>query len=1057
MSGIFRDVYLWSAAPQRIRDVEVKTDLDERYRDASLRVKVTVANGGAEQDLSVEGRLESPRGERVALPRVGVKAPAGGEAGAELRLASIANPLKWSAETPHLYRLLLTLKDSGGKAIEIVPVNVGFREVEIKDGDLLVNGQRIFVKGTNRHEHDPYRGQAVDVEMMEKDIRLMKQFNLNTVRTSHYPNHPAWYDLCDRYGLYVIDEANIECHGHQSLTRDAEWLPAYMDRTVRMVERDKNHPCVILWSVGNENGPGRNLEATSAWMKQRDPSRPVHSCEAGEAPWTDIVCPMYPAPSQLGRYASRARSRPFIMCEYTHAMGNSNGDAWSYWDQIYTKPHLQGGSVWDWVDQSILQPQDPNRNGKLLKPRAGDKLFQAFGGDFGPADVPSDQNFCCNGLVNSLREPHPGLFEMKKVYQSIHVTPAEEQGGIGSGSVKVRNGYFFTNLKDLFAGQWALTAGGKVVQEGGFDVPDLPPGAEAVVRVGVKPVTPEPGAEYWLEVRFVLKADQPWAPAGHELAWDQFLFPASAPGRVAALDGAEPLKVSDGPARIEVAGSGFALAVDRSSGLLVSLKAGDTELVKEPLRPHFWRAPTDNDRGYGMAGKFGLWRTAGRDWKADSVTVETPNPRCVVVTAHGALPAAGKAAYTLRYRVMATGDVMVEADYAPDPARGDLPVMPRFGLQMALPAGFETLRWSGRGPHETCADRCAARMGVYEGTVDGQFYDYSEPGETGNKVDVRWVALTDGQGVGLLAIGQPGLSVNALHYTTDDLMSAPHAWEMTKRDYVTLNLDARQMGVGGDNSWGAMPHAPFMIKASQPHSYRLTLRPFKGGAEEAEALARRQLPVTAPPEVSRDADGSIVIACASPGAKIQFSMGEGPWVPYTGPVKAGGQTVLKARAEVFGWMPSGEVELRAGETAMAKGKWKVVFADSVHEGEGEKEHLIDGQTDTFWHTQWEPEKPPYPHEIQVDLGEPRRFGGFVYTARMDMDHGHIKAYEFYVSGDGKTWGQPVAKGEFSKGEIRNEVRFPAVSGRYVRLRALSPQNREEPYATAAELDLLPAE
>ena len=834
LSGIFRDVYLWAAPVQHVRDIEVQTDLDAQYADATLSVKAWVTNAAVRavrvtpvvslRDASGREVLEQTEQPATSLA-----------AGAEQACAftfAVRNPLKWSAETPNLYRLFFSLKDDAGETVVTVPLRVGFRKVELKNGDLLVNGRRILVRGVNRHEHDPYLGQAITLDSMLKDIRLMKQNNINLVRTCHYPNQPQWYDLCDEYGLYVIDEANIECHGDQSITRDASWEPAYMDRTVRMVERDKNHPSVIIWSVGNENGKGRNLEATYAWMKRRDPGRLVHSCEADEEPWTDIVCPMYPHPRELEKYASKPQTRPYIMCEYAHAMGNSTGDLWSYWRQIYTLPHLQGGSIWDWVDQSFAQPQGAGRQRRFVKPQPGDKIFWAFGGDFGPMNVPSDQNFCCNGLVSSDRTPHPGLAEVKKVYQSLQM----EAGDLMRGEIKIANRYDFLNPKTFAVGRWTLKADGERMAKGKLAPLDLAPGAQGTFTVALPQVKPAPGVEYWLDVSFELKDDQPWAPAGHEVAWAQFKLPLAAPA-AAAEPGQGALRLAEANGLVQGTGDAVAVAITKAAGLRVSLTKDGRELVKEPLRPHFWRAPTDNDRGYGMEKKFGAWRHVGREWTPASVTVTQLDAGDVKVVASGPLPGVG-GSYTLTYDVLAGGDVRIEAAYAPE-ASTKSPNLTRFGLQMTAPAGFEALTWYGRGPQETYSDRCDARVDVFSGQVSEQAFAYTEPGEMGNKVDVRWVTLCDKKGFGLLAIGQPLLSVNALHHTTDDLMSCMHPWEMPARDDVTLNLDLAQMGVGGDNSWGATQHPEFMLPANKAYRYALVLRPFKGDAEDAARLARR--------------------------------------------------------------------------------------------------------------------------------------------------------------------------------------------------------------------------
>jgi beta-galactosidase len=779
-------------------------------------------------------------GGRQVVPVVSASCnvPAGQETRQTLS-ADVRNIRNWSAEDPCLYRLLLTLKNADGKVAEVIPVNVGFRKVELKDGNLLVNGQRIFIKGTNRHEFHPKRGQYVLPEDMIGDIVLMKQHNLNSVRTSHYPNTPAWYDLCDRYGIYLVDEANIECHGARQLTNNPDWQAAYMDRTVRMLERDKNHASIIIWSVGNENGWGSNLEATSAWMHQRDPNRLVISCEAGSRPNTDVVCPMYSRPRTLGEYSSKPQTRPFILIEYTHAMGNSNGDVWSYWSQIYTKPYLQGGWIWDWVDQSFFQPIVPDRNGRFLPVKLGDKWFWAFGGDFGPEGIPTDQNFCCNGLVSGDRTPHPGLSEIKKIYQNIHVKAVD----LAKGQFEIKNGYFFTTLGDIVKGTWKVRADDKVIQSGTIDDLGIKPGESKQITLELKPIAPEPGVEYFLDLSFVLKEKQPWAPAGHEVAWEQFKLPVEKPAVAPDLAGMPPLKLTEQDGIIRVEGKDFSVTVNRASGFLGSMRYKDVELVKEPLAPHFWRAPTDNDRGNKMPSRCGIWKTAMNSWKPQSVEAKQLSPQEVQITVVSRIEDV-QADYTLNYRVYGDGSVVVDVNsYA---QRDQLPEIPRFGMRMALPKGFETLRWFGRGPQETYWDRCDARIDLYKGVVDEQYFNYTEPGESGNKVDVRWVALTNDKGVGLLAVGMPLLSVCALHYTAEDLTtnghSGPsHTYEVPYHDDVHLNLDWRQMGVGGDDSWGARPHPEFVIPGNKKYAYRFCLRSYDPSLGDIQQVARKAL------------------------------------------------------------------------------------------------------------------------------------------------------------------------------------------------------------------------
>lgn len=834
MSGIFRDVYLWSPPKIHIQDFEVTTELDEAYKTATFKIAVSVVNYGSKETTAlVEARLLDAAGKVFLAPRLTVPARPG-----EPYTASISDtgskPLLWSAEYPNLYKLLLTLKDDDGKTLEVIPVNVGFRKVEIKNGDLLVNGRRILIKGTNRHENDPDLGQAITVESMIRDITVMKQHNLNAVRCSHFPNQTAWYDLCDKYGLYVIDEANIESHGmgygKDTLATKPEWREAHMNRTIRMVERDKNHPSIIIWSLGNEAGDGPNFEATSAWIKQRDASRPVHYEQAGKRPHTDIVCPMYPHPRELEKYSSEPQTRPYIMCEYAHAMGNSTGDLWSYWNLIYNRPHLQGGFFWDWVDQALRQPQTKTPGGPVEKVRKGEPTFWAYGGDFGPAGTPSDDNFLCNGLVNPDREPHPGLLEAKHVYQYIHCKLKDGSKRV----VQVRNLYDFTNLKDIATGRWVLKADGKAVQKGKLPVLDLAPGSSEEVTIPVKSFGPAPGVEYMLEVQFALSVDTAWADKGHPIAWDEFSLPDTTPAEPVRLSGL--VRHSREGTGISVAGRDFVAVFDEQAGALSSLKFRGHELIRTPLIPHFWRAQTDNDRGRDMLKAQGVWRNAHEGARGKLLSVADSQGTTVLKFAIE-LPKV-RAAWESEYQVFPSGDIVVRNRFVP--SMTNLPPLARIGMQTTLPAGFERITWFGPGPQETYADRKDAPVGIYSGDVDDQFFaDYSEPGETGNKADVRWVALSNGK-VGLLCIGMPLLSANALHYGTEDLNAGKHTFELPKRDYTTLNLDLKQQGVGGDNSWGAWPHREFLIPCRE-YEYSFRLKPV-AARQDWPRLARQVLP-----------------------------------------------------------------------------------------------------------------------------------------------------------------------------------------------------------------------
>jgi beta-galactosidase len=856
LSGIFRDVTLWSAGPLHVRDLQVRTDFDGAYKDARLVVATQVRNGSTRaKAISLRAALLDGRGVEVARATAAVGAVQPGQTASVEVIQAVGAAKKWSAESPYLYTLLVSLIDDRGQVVEVVPQRVGFRKVEMKDGLLQVNGRPILIKGVNRHEHDADTGHAVTVEQMLRDVRLMKRHNINAVRTSHYPNSTAWYDLCDKYGLYLIDEANIESHGMgyepaTTLGNNPAWQAAHMDRTARMVERDKNHPSVIIWSLGNEAGDGVNFEATSAWVHQRDPSRPVQYEGAGLKPHTDMYVPMYARPKDVAAYASKPQARPLILCEYAHAMGNSTGNLREYWDLFYGRPQLQGGLIWDWVDQGIrtripaagARQEHPERR-LLAGPefqlgfRRVDKAgtYLAFGGDFGPIDVPSDFNFCMNGLVNADRQPHPGLLVVKRNYQYVHVTPVD----LAAGRVAITNWHDFTSLDAVLEGRWSVQADGRTVASGVVPALGLGPRESKEVALPLPAITPQPGVEYWLDFSFRLIQDTAWGGRiGDEMAYDQFrlrlerAITAPVPQRAAAL------RLTDGTDAATVTGGSFTAVFDKRAGTLSSLKYRGTEMVQRALLPDFWRAWTDNDRGALLQTKLDVWRQASASWQVSSVRATRVSDQAVRVDVEATIPAVASI-YKVAYTVFATGDIVVDASFSP--GKSDLPMLPRFGMQMAMPAGFERVAWFGPGPEETYSDRNEARVGRYGGTVDEQWTDYSKPQENGNKTDVRWMAITNPQGVGLLAVGMPFLSAAVRHYTHEDMWNAKHTYEMTKRPEVYVNFDFRQMGVGGDDSWGALTHEPYQLPA-KAYSYRFRLRPFATAIDgPPDALAKQAL------------------------------------------------------------------------------------------------------------------------------------------------------------------------------------------------------------------------
>ena len=838
LSGIYRSVYLFSTPKVHISDFFVRCDLDEKYKDGIIKIrpKITTSPGQDLKGWTVQAQLYDDQKRPVldnhlskdVLGIINEKYPQRDNVKFALMEGKVADPKKWSDEFPNLYTLVLTLKNAKGDVVETESCRVGFRTVEIKDGRLLVNGRSVKLFGVNRHEHDPDHGRAVPVSRMIQDIKLLKQNNINAVRTSHYPDSPVWYDLCDRYGIYLIDEANLESHALGGyFSNNPTWHTAFVERAIRMVERDKNHPSVIFWSLGNESGCGPNHAAMAAWIKEYDPTRPIHYEGAAGKPkdywYVDMISRMYARIPEIIRLATDPiDNRPMVLCEYSHAMGNSVGNLKEYWDAIRSHKRLIGGFIWDWADQG------------LRKKAADGKEFWAYGGDFG--DNPNDGNFCCNGLVQPDRKPNPSLHEVKKVYQRIWVEPVDAL----AGRVRIRNEYDFADLSFVDT-QWELTCNGKVLQKGTLDKLPLAPDSEQEAVIPFEKPQLEAGAEYWLKVSFSLAEDLPWAERGYVVAWDQFQIPFDVPA-VTRIDVTKmaPLELDESNEAITVSTQAIEVRVGKASGAIESFKFLGGELMASPLVPNFWRPPIDNDNGNGMPRRLGAWRQAGPNRKVIAVKAEQVKPQVVRITAECTLPAVNNSKYTNTYTIYGSADVVVQSSI--EPAGDGLPNMPRFGMQMAIRREFGMMSWLGRGPHETYWDRkTSGAVGLYSGAVSEQIHMYVRPQETGNKTDVRWLALTNGFGVGILAVGMPTLSVSAWPWTMQELESAKHTNDLAPAKAVTVNLDYRQMGVGGDDSWGARTHPEYTLPA-KTYSYRFLIRPYTTKMGKVQTVAGRVLP-----------------------------------------------------------------------------------------------------------------------------------------------------------------------------------------------------------------------
>jgi beta-galactosidase len=832
LSGIQRTVFLHARPKTRINDFFVTGDLDNDYQDGLLKLDVMLKSAGSgEKDFVVDAAL-TDYGSTLWSESKNLQVSEDGET------VSFSKDLpgikKWSAEKPYLYTLVISLKDSDGKVLECVSSKVGFRKVEISNSRLLINGVVITIKGVDLHEHHDVNGHVIDRATILKDIRVMKSHNINAVRTSHYPQQELWYEMCDMYGLYLIDEADIESHGvgyekDSTLADKPEWAEAHMDRLERMVERDKNHPSVIIWSMGNEAGDGHNFLNGYRWIKARDLSRPVqyeraeHETNAPER-HTDIWCPMYAKIEYLEEYAKDPHNdRPLIMCEYAHAMGNSTGNLQDYWDVIEKYPKLQGGFIWDWVDQGLLKNSED-----------GEKYW-AYGGDFGEEGIPSDGNFCINGLVWPDRTPHPELAEVNRVYQYIGFEAVDAD----AGQIRISNKYAFTNLSE-FSFEWEIDADGTPVQSGKLTVPDLQPGKSQVLTIPVEKIDPAPATEYFLSIRARRSDEWNLVPGDHVYASAQFRLHTEGKQPAADLSDRGNLETSESGAALEVKGDNLSLDFNKEEGKLLSFKFRGRELLKTGPEPDFWRPPTDNDYGYDMDKKLGIWKKAGERMKVTGSEFVQPEPGKVLVKFSYDIPAPDSSkigSYTSAYTVFASGDILVKNEFSKRSA--DIPEIPRMGMQMQLPGEFLNLKWFGRGPHENYVDRkTSAYVDMYESTVADQYTPYIRPQENGYKTDVRWLAVTDDSGNGILFAGDPLFCFDALNNIHDDFESPgklseyrkdaktanTHTTDVKPRDLVNLNIDLGQMGVGGDDSWGAMIHPQYRLLGMR-YGYTFRMRP----------------------------------------------------------------------------------------------------------------------------------------------------------------------------------------------------------------------------------------
>ena len=883
MSGIERDVFLWSQPKASIQDFRVVSTLDDTYTNGIFKLAVDLKNHTQEtKNLNVGYELLDAKGNLVASEAndIWVSPAAPQTASFEYDLKNVA---PWSAEHPNLYKLLMTIKEEG-KVIEVVPFNVGFRRFEMKQIDqvaedgkpytvLLFNGQPVKFKGVNIHEHNPETGHYVTEELMRKDFELMKQNNINAVRLCHYPQDRKFYELCDEYGLYVYDEANIESHGMYyslkkggTLGNNPEWLIPHMDRTMNMYERNKNYPSVTFWSLGNEAGNGYNFYQTYLYLKDKEinsMNRPVNY-ERALWEWnTDMYVPQYPSAEWLEEIGRKGSDRPVAPSEYSHAMGNSSGNLWDQWKAIYKYPNLQGGFIWDWVDQGILEK---DKNGRE---------YYTYGGDYG-VNAPSDGNFLCNGIVNPDRTPHPAMAEVKYAHQNIGFEAID----LANGLFRVTNRFYFTNLKKYMV-HYSVTANNKVVRSGKVSL-DIEPQASKEFTVPVGNLKPQAGTEYFVNFNVTTVEKEPLIPIGHEIACDQFRLPIESPKKAFKTSGPK-LTVSTNGDNLSASSSKVNFIFNKKTGIVTSYKVDGTEYFSEGfgIQPNFWRAPTDNDYGNGMPKRLQIWKESSKNFNVTDATV-TMDGNNAEVNVNYLLPAGNL--YIVNYTIYPSGAVNVAARFTStdmdaaqtevsestrtatftpgrDAARKEASKLnvPRIGVRFRLPASMNQVEYFGRGPAENYLDRNAGSMiGLYKSTAEELYFPYVRPQENGHHTDTRWVSLSTGK-KGLLIQADNTIGFNALRNSIEDfddeeatglsrqwsnftpeqvanhdeaaaknvLRRQHHINDITPCDFVEVCVDLKQQGVAGYDSWGSRPEPAYTLPANREYNWGFTLIPLK--------------------------------------------------------------------------------------------------------------------------------------------------------------------------------------------------------------------------------------
>ncbi len=1036
--GIFRDVALISTPKTRLEDFRTETTLSKDFKSASLDIKADVDGPGGYQ---LDVHLLDAQGKEVGSAKSSVYGLTGGPSNHPLASIKLADPLLWSAEKPNLYTAIINLLDENGKVLDIRSTRVGFRRIEWKNGIFTVNGKAVKLLGANRHEADPDRGRAITRERMIEDIKLFKQFNLNTVRNSHYPNDSYWYELCDQYGLYVVDEANIESHGmgydpNRSLGNQPIWQKAHLDRTERMVKTHRNHPSIIMWSLGNEAGPGVNFDATAKWIHDNDPSRPVHYERYNEP--CDVDSVMYPGVDYLGFEGAKKSAKPFFVCEYAHAMGNAVGNLKEYVEQFDKYPRLMGGCIWDWVDQGLHKTK-PN----------GDGWYYAYGGDFD--DFPNDGPFCNNGLILPDRQITPKLWEVKKIYQRVAI----ETINAAEGKLKITNKYAFTNLSE-FAWSYTLTEDGKQIGEGVLAPVAIAPGETKPVTITLPTFIKKPGREYHLRLALNTTTATVWADKGHTVASEQLPIANPMVATITDLTKLPALGMTEETDRFVFTAGGTKLEFDKESGLLGSYRVDGKELLRRGPWLNTFRAFVDNDtwmqKSYWDSG---LGTMAHRSIEVSAKRINASAARVTVDMDCRGFKGRGfyhRAIYT----ILSDGSMTVDNQF--DPV-GDLPQLPKIGLDLRLSPALENFTYLGRGPWESYPDRKQAQdVGQFAMKVDQAGTEYVRPQENGNREDVRWAALTDATGTGIMFQAFDSLAVTVSRNDARDVDNSRHEngesrkyIPIVPRDETIVCLDAQQMGLGGA-SCGPAPLKQYLCQPGA-RTWRVVMKPVR---KSDFSQARTVVPVSPLPLASRGEDGIVNVTATYPGAVVTKQKGNAVEMA-TQPFDFSAGGTLRLVQRVPNWLESAEVVKEFTRInpifRLPQSLIKILSYDSEEQGEGNVEHVFDGDPTTFWHTNYSGGVAKHPHFILLDLGQEVELSGFEYLPRQDQGNGRIGKYQIRV-GYAQDQLVTIKEGTWPNSAALQRLLFDQpVKTRFIELRALEEVRGNE-WTSIAELNFL---